>query len=348
MNDSMGSDMDSDVDSDMGNVRRLATGSKVVVTGGTGFIGGHLVRQLVERGDRVTVFDGVRPARPADGVRYVEGDIRDVAALAAVITPDVDVVYHLAAVVGVDQYLARPLDVIDINFVGTRNVLEAAHRVEAKLVLASTSEVFGKNPAVPWHEDSDRVLGTTAADRWTYSTGKALAEHLTFAFVRQHGLDATIVRYFNAYGPGQRPAYIVSRSVHRALNGHPMVVYDEGTQTRCFTYIDDAVAGTILAATHPDSAGEAFNIGSMVETTVGEVVTVIAELTGARTEVIDVDTAVSLQSYEDLTRRIPDNTKAREFLGWECRTSLRDGLAATIDWARGNDWWLELPDSGAA
>lgn len=334
----------------MTNVVEFSTGRRAVVTGGNGFIGSHLVRRLVERGDRVTVFDGTRPGRPIGGgrVRYVEGDIRDMDAIMAVIDADVDVVYHLAAVVGVDQYLARPLDVIDINVIGTRNVLEAAHRAGAKLVLASTSEVFGKNPAVPWREDGDRVLGSTASNRWAYSSGKAVTEHLTFAFVRQHGLDATIVRYFNAYGPGQRPAYIVSRSIHRALNGRSMVVYDEGTQTRCFTYVDDAVAGTILAATHPDSRGEAFNIGSMVETSVGEVVRLIAELTGARTEVVDVDTDEKLASYEDLPRRMPDNSKARRFLGWECRTSLRDGLAATIEWARRNDWWLRLPDSGAA
>jgi UDP-glucose 4-epimerase len=334
----------------VGNVVELPAGRRVVVTGGNGFIGGHLVARLAARGDRVTVFDGTRPVRPVGGgrVRYVEGDVRDVAALGEVVRSDVDVVYHLAAVVGVDQYLARPLDVIDINFSGTRNVLEAAHRAGAKLVVASTSEVFGKNPAVPWREDDDRVLGSTASDRWTYATGKALAEHLTFAFARQHGLDATIVRYFNVYGPGQRPAYVVSRSVHRALNGRAMVVYDEGTQTRCFTYVDDAIEGTVLAGTHPAASGEAFNIGSMVETTVGGVVGLVAELTGATARVIDVDTAEKLRSYEDLTRRVPDNTKAREMLGWECRTSLRDGLAATVEWARGNDWWLELPDKGAA
>jgi nucleoside-diphosphate-sugar epimerase len=334
----------------MTNVVEFSTGSRVVVTGGNGFIGGHLVKRLVERGDRVTVFDGAPPARPVGGgrVRYVQGDIRDAAATAAVITADVDVVYHLAAVVGVDQYLARPLDVIDVNVIGTRNVLEAAHRAGAKLILASTSEVFGKNPAVPWREDDDRVLGSTSSTRWVYSSTKSVTEHLTFAFVRQLGLDATIVRFFNAYGPGQRPAYIVSRSVHRALNGESMVVYDEGTQTRCFTYVEDAVEGTILAATHPAARGEAFNIGSMLETTVGEVVGLIAELTGARTEVIDVDTDKKLVSYEDLPRRIPDTTKARELLGWECTTSLRDGLAATIAWARENDWWLRQPDSGAA
>jgi len=323
---------------------------RAVVTGGNGFVGSHLVERLIDRGDSVTIFDGVPP--PANTVAgeqaaFVQGDVRDVDALARAIAPGTDVIYHLAAVVGVDQYLSRPLDVVDINFGGTRNVLDAAHRVGAKVVLTSTSEVFGKNPDVPWREDSDRVLGSTASDRWSYSTSKALAEHLTFAFARQHGLDATIVRYFNVYGPRQRPAYIVSRSVHRALNGRALVRYDQGRQTRCFTYVDDAVEATIIAGTHPNSVGEAFNIGSMVESTIGEAIDIIAELTGS-TSIVDVDTKVALgKSYEDLLRRVPDTTKAGELLDWHLRTTLRDGLIKTIEWARASQWWLDLPDSGA-
>ncbi|HEX6873390.1 MAG TPA: NAD-dependent epimerase/dehydratase family protein [Micromonosporaceae bacterium] len=327
--------------------------TRVVVTGGSGFIGSHLVESLINRGQDVTVFDGAplpdhqRLARAH--ANHVAGDIRDTDQLARAITNGVDVVYHLAAVVGVDQYLARPLDVIDINLTGTRNVLELAARAGARVVVASTSEVFGKNPAVPWREDGDRVLGPTTADRWAYSSSKALSEHLTFAFARQHGLEATVVRYFNVYGPRQRPAYIVSRSVHRALNGRPPVVYDQGRQTRCFTFVADAVEGTILAAGSPDATGEAFNIGSMRETTVGEAVTLITQLAGLATEAIDVDTAAVLgPAYQDLQRRVPDNTKARTVLGWASDTSLTDGLTRTIEWARANPWWLAQPDTGAS
>jgi nucleoside-diphosphate-sugar epimerase len=327
--------------------------SRVVVTGGSGFVGSHLVRQLIAQGDDVVVFDGTS----SDGNRicaneeaaYIQGDIRDADQLARAIVPGVDIVYHLAAVVGVDQYLARPLDVIDVNFSGTRNVLELAMRADAKVVVASTSEVFGKNPAVPWAEDGDRVLGPTSADRWSYSSSKALAEHLTLAYGRQHGLAATIVRYFNAYGPGQRPAYIVSRSVHRALNGLAPVVYDRGVQTRCFTYVDDAVQGTLLAAANPTAVGEVFNIGSMVETTVRDVVDLIAKLTGFEGAMVPVDTAEQLSvRYQDLSRRVPDTAKAQRVLGWKCTTSLQDGLTATIDWAKNTPWWLALPDSGAS
>lgn len=326
---------------------------RVVITGGCGFIGSHLVERLVARGDEVVIFDGAPP--PAyqtvarEHAEYVAGDVLDRVSLARAIKPGVDVVYHLAAVVGVDQYLARPLDVIDVNFSGTRNVLDLAAAAGAKVVLASTSEVFGKNPAVPWPEDGDRVLGATAADRWTYSSSKALAEHLTFAFVRQRGLEATIVRYFNAYGPRQRPGFVVSRSVHRALNAKPVVVYDGGRQTRCFTFVGDAIDATIRAADSAAANGEAFNIGSMVETTVGDAARLIAKLVGPDVELSEVDTGTALgKSYEDLARRVPDNAKAHRLLGWSPDTSLEDGLTRTIEWAKDNDWWLAQPDSGAS
>jgi UDP-glucose 4-epimerase len=330
------------------------TGRRVVVTGGCGFVGSHLVERLVARGDEVTVLDGIplppdMPAGVREHIRLVDGDIRDTGAVAMAIGSGADVIYHLAAVVGVDQYLARPLDVIDVNFTGTRNVLELAGRVGARVVVASTSEIFGKNPAVPWTEDADRVLGATTADRWAYSSSKALAEHMTFAFVRQHGLAATVVRYFNVYGARQRPAYVISRSVHRALNGRAPVVYDQGRQTRCFTYVADVVDGTILAGDVPEAVGGVFNIGSMAETTIGEAVALVAELAGSEAPAVPVDTTKKLGSaYEDLSRRMPDNSRARTVLGWTCGTTLRDGLTRTVDWARANPWWLALPDKGAA
>jgi nucleoside-diphosphate-sugar epimerase len=328
------------------------TAARSVVTGGCGFLGSHLAEALITRGDEVTIIDSAPP--PADQAlsreyaTFVEGDVRDADALAKAITPDTDVVYHLAAQVGVDRYLSRPLDVIDVNVDGTRNVLATAASTGSKVVVASTSEVFGKNPAVPWAEDADRLLGPTSADRWTYSTSKALAEHLTFAFVRQFGLSATIVRYFNVYGPRQRPAFVISRSVHRALNGRRPVVYDSGEQTRCFTFIDDAIDGTLRAGADPRADGNVFNLGNMTETTVGEAIDLVRELTGFEPAPTPVGTDKALGAqYQDLPRRRPDSTKASEVLGWSGGTSLRGGLTATIEWARTNPWWLALPDSGA-
>ncbi|MFF5112836.1 NAD-dependent epimerase/dehydratase family protein [Streptosporangium sp. NPDC000509] len=328
--------------------------ANVVVTGGLGFLGGHLADALSRRGDEVTVFDAVFDGGPppsgrgGDAPRHVGGDIRDAEALAGAITGDVDTVYHLAAVVGVDRYIDRPLDVIDINLSGTKNVLELAQKAGARVVLASTSEVFGKNPAVPWAEDDDRVLGSTATDRWSYSSSKALAEHLTFAYMRQRGLDATIVRYFNVYGPGQRPGFVVSRSVHRALRGLPPILYDGGGQTRCFTFVDDAIEATIEAGTAAAALGECFNIGSSVETTIRAVIELVVELTGGD-EAVPVDPRDGFgDAYQDLSRRVPDTSKALAVLGWRSTTTLRDGLARTIDWARANPWWLEQPDSGSS
>ena len=321
--------------------------ARVVVTGGCGFVGSHLVEHLVRRGDEVTVFDAGPPPGAPGNVRYISGDLRDPAHLAVAVNGGVDIIYHLAAVVGVDRYLDRTLDVIDINLTGTRNVLDMAERAGAKVLVASTSEVFGKNPKVPWAEDDDRVLGSTATERWSYSSSKALAEHLTFAFARQRGLRATIVRYFNVYGPRQRPAFVVSRSIHRVLRGLPPALYDDGGQTRCFTFVDDAIVGTITAATSDQADGECFNLGSSVETPVRQVVQLVAELAGTEAVTVAVDMTERLGGrYQDLRRRVPDTTKAQQVLGWRSTTALRTGLEQTIEWARANPWWLALPDSG--
>jgi dTDP-alpha-D-glucuronic acid decarboxylase len=324
--------------------------ARVLITGGCGFIGSHLTDYLVRNGDDVTVLDSASPGgRGTASVRYIQGDVRDEIAVARAIPDEIDVIYHMSAVVGVDRYLTAPADVVEINLLGTLNLLRAARSSGAKIVVASTSEVYGKNPATPWHEDSDRVLGTTAVDRWSYSTSKALAEHLTFGYIRQHGVRAAIVRFFNVYGPRQRPAYVVSRSIHRALNGHAPEVYDGGTQTRCFTYVDDAIRGAILAAASPLADGEHFNIGSHRESTIAEVIGTICDLVGISVPVRSVDTAATWgTSYEDIFRRVPDTSKAKKLLGWEAATPLREGLARTITWARSNPWWLEgLRDEAA-
>ena len=151
--------------------------------------------------------------------------------------------------------------------IGTRNVLELSQRHGTRVVFASTSEVFGKNPNPPFAEDDDRVLGSTKTARWSYSTSKAMAEHLVFAMHSAYGLPVTVVRYFNVYGPRQNPIFVISQSIHRILNGRQPLLYDSGDQTRCFTYVDDAIAGTLLAADSDAAIGEAFNIGSMTETT---------------------------------------------------------------------------------
>ena len=327
--------------------------ARAVVTGGCGFVGSRIVERLVAQGDEVTVCD-VAPLPPdlrcdPGAVHKVDVDVRDARALASVVRPGVDVVYHLSAMVGVDRYLHSPLDVIDVAVLGTRTLLHLAVKAGTKVVLASTSEIYGRNPCAPWAEDSDRVLGSTATGRWSYSSSKAVAEHMTFAHGEQFGLPAAIVRYFNVYGPRQRPAYVVSRTVHRAVRGLPPLLYDDGRQTRCFTFVDDAVEATIRAAAHAAPGVECFNVGSDRETPVLHVVRRIAAIADLEAEPLPVETERDLgPNYEDIPRRVPDTTRARTLLGWRCATDLDDGLAQTVEWARRSPWWLALAEPGAA
>ena len=327
--------------------------SNVVVTGGYGFIGSHLVSALLDRGDTVTVFDFAKNTRDTSidfernpNFRFVQGDVTDLAALEEALKPGVDIVFHLAAVVGVENYLKEPLRVLDVNVTGTRNVLELSQRHGTHVVFASTSEVFGKNPNPPWAEDDDRVLGSTRTARWSYSTSKAMAEHLVFAMHSAYGLPVTVVRYFNVYGPRQSPIFVVSQSIQRILTGRQPLLYDSGEQTRCFTYVDDAVAGTLLAADSSAAIGEAFNIGSMTESTMREVVELAIKI-AAVDSVSDaeaVDTAERFgERYEDIPRRIPDSTKAQQDLGWRLKVDVEEGIRRTIEWARANPWYLERP-----
>ncbi|MEB3049481.1 GDP-mannose 4,6-dehydratase [Mycolicibacter sp. MYC123] len=325
----------------------------VVVTGGYGLIGSHLVSALLNRGDSVTVVDLAKDTRDSaidfdshPNFRFVPGDVTDLAALEQAITPDVDTVFHLAAVVGVKNYIQDPLRVLDVNVTGTRNVLELSRRHGTRVLFASTSEVFGKNPNPPFAEDDDRVLGSTRTARWSYSTSKAMAEHLVFAMHTAYGLPVTVVRYFNVYGPRQNPIFVISQSIHRILNGRQPLIYDSGEQTRCFTYVDDAIAGTLLAAESSAAIGEAFNIGSMTETTMRDAVALAIKVANVDsvTEAATVDSAARYGgSYEDIPHRIPDSTKAQHKLGWSLQVDLEEGLRRTIDWARANPWYLESP-----
>jgi nucleoside-diphosphate-sugar epimerase len=319
------------------------------VTGASGFIGSHLVDRLLADGDEVIGFDARRgpsldEASAHHGFTFVEGDVRDDGAVDRLLAAGIDVVYHLAAIVGVRNYIADPMSVLDVNVLGTRNVLTAAERHGSAVLLTSTSEVFGRNPKVPWDEDDDRVLGSTRVDRWSYSTSKAMCEHMAFAMHRHRGLPVTVVRYFNAYGPRQAPIYVVSQSVHRVLNGEPPLVYDDGRQTRCFTYVGDAIDGTVRAARHPEAVGEAFNIGSPIESTVREVIDAVLAEAGSDLEPRGLESTTHYgETYEDIPRRIPGVAKADRILGWRVTTDLPSGIRRTIDWARAHPAWLATP-----
>jgi UDP-glucose 4-epimerase len=236
-----------------------------------------------------------------------------------------------AAVVGVKHYVENPLKVIRENVFGTHNVLEACRKEEVqRLVFASTSEVYGKNTRVPLKEEDERVLGSTSIDRWCYSTSKALDEHACLAFHRMHGLKTVILRYFNVYGPRQECSDyggVISIFVRRTLNNKPPQVFGDGRQTRAFTYVDDMVEGTILAAQEKNAVGEIFNLGSEREISILRLAELIIELTGKKhikPVFVSYEDFYGV-SYEDVRRRVPDISKAKRILGFEPKITLEDG-----------------------
>lgn len=323
--------------------------STVLVTGGAGFVGAALTKELLANGDKVTVLDATPPDRAVRlsallaEVDYQQVDLRDTDALAGVLSTSWDQIYHLGAVVGVDRYMSDPRALLDVNVLASREIIRAAADQGSRLMFASTSEIYGRNPAVPWREDSDRVLGPPNVSRWSYASSKAVVEHMLFAERMATGLPFVTVRFFNVYGPGQEPRFVVSRTLHRVLNSQPALRYDGGAQTRCFTYVDDAIAGVLAAVAAPEAEGRAFNIGSAFEHSAGEVVqTVVDQVPGAT--VVDVQsTHMYGAEYEDILRRVPDCTAALDTFGWKATTPLAEGVDRTVAWAEANPWWTALP-----
>jgi nucleoside-diphosphate-sugar epimerase len=248
-----------------------------MVTGAAGFVGSHLIERLLALGHTVHGLDiaPLEGARNLEAVKdhprfhYMQGDIRDRAVIEAFFRPEASVLYHLASVVGVRRYMEDPLSLIDIAIIGTRHLIALAVEHDVRILFTSTSEVYGRNPAVPWKEEDDRVLGATSVDRWSYAASKGVCEQMLYGVHRKTGLPFSIVRFFNVYGPRQAPIYVVSQTVQRVLNGVRPDLYDGGGQTRCLTYVEDAVEGVVAAATRPEAIGEVFNIGNASENSMG-------------------------------------------------------------------------------
>jgi len=317
---------------------------RILVTGGAGFIGSNLVDVLMEQGHEVTVIDNLSVGKASsiehhlesNHFHFVNDSILNVSTLERLIH-QADLIYHLAAVVGPKYVVEDPLGTIITNVRGTENVLELAFKYWVKTVVASSSEVYGKSTAVPLQEDDDRVLGSTTVGRWSYSDAKAIDEYFALAYAKK-GLPVSVVRYFNAYGPRLDPrgyGSVIAKFLTQALQGDPLTVYDDGQQTRCFTYIADTVRGTMLAATVKEAMGQVFNIGSNREKTVLELAQMIQQLTGSASEVVHVpfETAYG-PAFEETRRRVPDVTRAREVLGFETHVSLEQGLQRTLEWFR--------------
>lgn len=316
----------------------------MLVTGGAGFIGSHLVDHLLDERHEVTVLDNFSTGRRANlahregdaRLAVVEGSVVDAATVADLVASH-PVVYHLAAAVGVRHIVDDPVESLLTNVRGTENVLASAQRSGARVLLASTSEIYGRSAAVPFREDTDRVLGPTWIHRWSYSTGKAIDEHLAFAYA-DRGLEVSIVRYFNSYGPRlDESGYgsVIARFASQALRGEPLTVHGDGDQTRCFTYVSDTVRGTVLAATRPAARGSVVNIGGTMEISIRQLAERIVAVVGSASPIMFVPYESSYpRGFQDTRRRVPDTMRARELLGFAPEVGLDEGLASTIEWCR--------------
>lgn len=314
---------------------------KVLITGGTGFLGSHLAEACLERGDEVLVMDTAGTAK----IEHLMGNPRLAYHNASLLNPDVidrlmrgvELVYHMGAVVGVEHYVTDPFKVLNVNVNGTQHVLAAAMHYGSRVVFGSTSEVYGRNPKVPYKEYDDRVLGSTSIDRWCYSASKAVGEHFCFAYHKK-GLPVTIVRYFNIYGPRLDAidlGRVVTIFMGQVLRGEDVTVVGDGSQTRCFTYVSDAIRATVQAGLKGEAIGGIFNIGTDEEISILDFAKAMIEVARSPSRIRFVtQQSVYGNSYEDIQRRVPDNTRMKEILGVVPEISLREGLRRTIEWFR--------------
>jgi UDP-glucose 4-epimerase len=319
-------------------------GARYLVTGGAGFIGSHLVESLLARGDEVVVLDALSTGRLENlggvaqhaGMRFVQGSVLDELVVDELVH-ECDVVLHLAAAVGVKLVIENLLRSLVTNVRGTEVVIEAAHRYRRPILVASTSEIYGKNGNVPLHEESDRIIGPPSVGRWSYSVSKAVDEVLAFAYHRERGLPAVVARLFNTVGPRQSPAYgmVVPRLVRQAVAGEPITVYGDGTQTRCFCHVDDVVRALLALIDHPAARGLAFNVGSTFEISIRALAERIVERAASSSPIVLVPYAEAYrEDFEDMMRRLPDISRIRELTGWEPERSLDEILDEVIAEAR--------------
>jgi nucleoside-diphosphate-sugar epimerase len=314
---------------------------RYLVTGGAGFIGSHLTSALVAQGAHVTVLDNFSTGRAknlalTESIRLIHGSVLD-ALLVDELVRDSDVVVHLAAAVGVRLIVERPLHSFVTNIRGAETILEAAHRYRRKVLLASTSEIYGKNSHGPVKEDDDRVLGSNKISRWGYSTSKAVDEVLAFAYHRERGLPTIVVRLFNTVGPRQTGAYgmVLPRFVTQAMEGRPLTVFGDGRQTRCFCHVNDVLDAVIALLNEPRAEGDVFNVGSTEEVSIVELARLVIDATRSSSTIRFVPYSEAYEEgFEDMRRRIPDISKVRDLVGWEPRLDLRDIVEEVVAEAR--------------
>lgn len=314
---------------------------RALVTGGAGFIGSHLTEALVKRGDSVTVLDDLSTGR-YENIAALDGHPQFQMVVGTILNETLmdklvercDVVFHLAAAVGVELIIKRPLESLMTNIRGSEIVLEMAHRYRKKVLIASTSEIYGKNTNGPLQEDTDRILGSPLKSRWSYSTSKAVDEILAYTYWKEKGVPTVIVRLFNTVGPRQSGAYgmVIPRFVAQALAGQLLQVHGSGQQSRCFIHVHDVVGALIRLIEDPQAVGQVFNIGGQEEVTIEELARRVIRITGSRSEVTPVPYEEAYEEgFEDMPRRVPDISKVRALIGFQPTFTLDEIIRSVVE-----------------
>ncbi|MHC4883118.1 MAG: GDP-mannose 4,6-dehydratase [Planctomycetota bacterium] len=319
---------------------------KVLITGGAGFIGSHLAEALLAAGHDVTAIDdlstgsmdNIRAILDNPGFHFVYGTVRNTEMM-HVLVEKCDVVYHLAAAVGVQLIVDDPVHTIETNIHGSEVVLNIANKFRKKILIASTSEVYGKSDRVPFREDDDTVMGSTKFSRWAYACSKAIDEFLGMAYYEQYGLPVVVARFFNTVGPRQTGRYgmVIPRFVERALKNEPLLVYGTGKQSRCFGYVGDVVAAAVALMASPDAAGRVYNVGSTEEISIEDLAKKIIAATGSKSEIryISYEEAYG-KPVDDMMRRTPCLDRLEAAIGFRPTTSLETILTRVIEDKKSN------------
>jgi UDP-glucose 4-epimerase len=326
---------------------------KALITGGCGFIGSHLAEALLARGDAVTVVDDLSTGRFGN-VQHLVGQTGFAFAIETIanepvmdrLVSECDIIYHLAAAVGVELVVRDPVRVLETNVKGTDVIMRVAARYRKKVILASTSEVYGKNTRVPFSEDDDSTLGPTTRSRWSYACSKALDEFMALAYYKQLAMPVVIVRFFNTVGPRQSGRYgmVIPRFVRQALDNEPLTIYGDGRQSRCFGYVGDVVRAVIALADSPAALGQVYNIGSTEEVTIEALARRTVALTGSQSQLVYIPYEQAYEEgFEDMQRRVPDIRKVQALVGWQPTVNL-DGILMRVIDAMRRERLAEEPD----
>jgi len=317
---------------------------RVLITGGAGFVGSHLADALLAAGHDVTAFDNlstgsidnIEHLKPHPRFRYTIESVQNEPVLAEQIDR-CDVVFHLAAAVGVKKIVEEPVHTIENNVHGTEVVLRHANKKKRLVVVASTSEVYGKSVDVPFREDADLVMGPTSKHRWAYACSKAIDEFLALAYWKEKKLPVIVIRLFNTVGPRQTGQYgmVIPTFVRQALAGQPITVFGDGTQRRSFTYVGDVVAGLIALIGEPKAIGQVFNIGNGEEISMRALAEKVKMMTASASEIVTIPYDQAYEAgFEDMPRRVPDISKIRGLVGYEPKVQLEETLRRVIDYVR--------------